>query len=87
MKDKSQHYDNVTEEVFINDLMNKDYCIMLYNEKKHVKGFSTQKELSLDLNGKIVSPEVCLGSTKTTFPNFSSCGSSWEILFKPWILK
>ena len=49
-----EFYDNVTEEIFLNDLMNKDYCIMLYNEKKNVKGFSTQKELSLDLDGKIV---------------------------------
>lgn len=49
-----EFYDNVDEQIFISDLLDKDYCIMLYNEENIVKGFSTQKEIFVEVDGKQV---------------------------------
>lgn len=47
-----EFYDNVDEQIFIIDLLDKDYCIILYNEENIVKGFSTQKEIFVEVDGK-----------------------------------
>ncbi|MBP9022797.1 MAG: hypothetical protein KBH06_06310 [Spirochaetes bacterium] len=43
----SDFYDNVVKSTFYNDLNEKDYCIILYNEDHEIKGFSTQKLITL----------------------------------------
>lgn len=45
-----EFYDNVTLEIFKDDLEKKDYCVMLYNTNGDVKGFSTQQEISLQVD-------------------------------------
>lgn len=50
----NEFYDDVFEEVFYKDLMDKDHCIMLYNEEGIVKGFSSQKEITLNVGGKMI---------------------------------
>lgn len=49
-----EFYDNVFEENFNEDLKGKDYCLMLYNENGDIKGFSTQKEISLKVDSKVI---------------------------------
>lgn len=47
------YYDNVCEDVFINDLMEKDFCVILFTEEdKQIQGFSTQKMIALTVNGE-----------------------------------
>ena len=49
-----EFYDNILEQAFKKDLEEKDYCVMLYNKNGEVKGFSTQQEISLDVDGKTI---------------------------------
>lgn len=49
-----EFYDNVLEKSFKEDLEEKDYCVMLYNKDGEVKGFSTQKEMALNVDGKTI---------------------------------
>ena len=51
----SEFYDNMDFDVFKKDLNAKDFCILLYDEAGKIQGFSTQKILTLDINGKQVS--------------------------------
>ena len=50
----SQFYDDTKEEVFRKDFLDKDYCLVLYSEENILVGFTTQKILQVDVNGKIV---------------------------------
>ena len=47
-------YDDVSRNVFISDLMDKDYCILLCNDGGEVVGFSTQKIMSFDMGGRMI---------------------------------
>ena len=49
-----EFYDNVTPKIFNDDLEKKDYCVILYNTNGDVKGFSTQQEISLQVDGKTI---------------------------------
>lgn len=46
-------YDNVDYNVFLKDLYNKDYCIIL-KENDTIRGFSTQKVINFTLNDKVI---------------------------------
>jgi hypothetical protein len=50
----SEFYDNVTKEAFYFDLSEKNYCILLYDEKDEIKGFSTQKLMDLKVDNKTI---------------------------------
>jgi hypothetical protein len=47
-------YDQMFYSNFIRDLSEKDYCILLLDEAGCIKGFSTQKLITVPLNGKEV---------------------------------
>lgn len=47
-------YDNTDEKVFRRDFFDKDYCLVLHSEDGSIVGFTTQKLLELDVNGKTV---------------------------------
>lgn len=49
-----EFYDDVLDRAFNDDLKEKDYCIILYNENGSVKGFSTQKEMSIETSKKTI---------------------------------
>lgn len=48
----AEFYDNTDEAVFRRDFFDKDYCLALYLENGSLVGFTTQKILELDANGK-----------------------------------
>ncbi len=48
----SEFYDNTDESVFHRDFFDKDYCLVLYNEEDKVVGFTTQKVMELDIDGR-----------------------------------
>ncbi len=50
----AEFYDNIDEKVFESDFYDKDYCLTLYHETEGLVGFTTQKLLNLNLNGKTV---------------------------------
>lgn len=50
----SEFYDNTDESVFRRDFFDKDYCLSLRNETEELVGFTTQKLLELDVDGKRV---------------------------------
>ena len=50
----AEFYDNVDKQVFLKDFFNKDYCLTLYHETDGLVGFTTQKLLDVDINGKTV---------------------------------
>lgn len=50
-----EFYDNMTWENFIKDLSEKDHCILLFDETETLRGFSTQKLMQLEIDGKVVS--------------------------------
>nr|MBP3598408.1 hypothetical protein [Eubacterium sp.] len=50
----AQFYDDTEEEVFRKDFQDKDYCLVLYREDGKIIGFTTQKIMSLDVEGKEV---------------------------------
>lgn len=47
-------YDDTTYSVFIKDLEEKDYCILLFDSDNKIKGFSTQKIMSVAVGKEIV---------------------------------
>lgn len=49
-----EFYDNTDEAVFRRDFFDKDYCLALYLEDGSLVGFTTQKVLELDVEGKKV---------------------------------
>lgn len=49
-----EFYDNVDETVFRRDFFDKDYCLALYLEDGSLVGFTTQKVLEIDVDGKKV---------------------------------
>lgn len=49
-----QFYDNTNEPVFRRDIFDKDYCLSLWHETDGLVGFTTQKILELNVNGKPV---------------------------------
>ena len=50
----NRFYDHVNFNTFTKDLYDKQTCIVLLNEKKEIKGFSTQKILSLHVNKTVI---------------------------------
>jgi hypothetical protein len=42
-----KYYEDIIFSVFIEDLEEKDYCILLYDTNNRIKGFSTQKIMSV----------------------------------------
>jgi len=71
-----EYYDNMSFDVFLLDLHNKDYCVLLYDENDRLKGFSTQKILCVPVGGK----DVCGVFSGDTIID-KSCWGSTE-LFK-----
>lgn len=47
----AEFYDNTSESVFMKDFHDKDYCLALYHETDGIVGFTTQKVMSVDVNG------------------------------------
>ncbi|MBD1891541.1 hypothetical protein H6F50_17855 [Coleofasciculus sp. FACHB-712] len=48
----TQYYDGSSWEIFQQDLSNKDYVILLWNEEEKLQGFSTLAILSFEFEGK-----------------------------------
>ena len=48
----AKFYNNITKKNFTKDFLDKDFCIILKDEEDKIKGFSTQKILKLDYEGK-----------------------------------
>lgn len=48
----SEFYDNTDESVFRRDFFDKDYCLSLHAETGELVGFTTQKLLELNVDGK-----------------------------------
>ena len=44
-------YDDTDFQVFLRDLMEKDYCILLFDEVNRIQGFSTQKIMNVEVEG------------------------------------
>jgi len=49
-----EFYDDTALNVFMKDLEEKDYCILLFDEVGRIKGFSTQKIMSVEVEGENV---------------------------------
>lgn len=49
-----EFYDDTTYHVFIEDLEEKDYSILLFDTDNRIKGFSTQKRMSVEVGGEKV---------------------------------
>lgn len=47
-----EFYDNMRLDVFLRDLRDKDFCILLRDDKGIIKGFSTQKILCVTVDGR-----------------------------------
>jgi hypothetical protein len=47
-----EFYEDTVFEVFLKDLAEKDYCVLLFDEEDRIQGFSTQKIMSVDVDGK-----------------------------------
>jgi hypothetical protein len=50
----AEYYDDINFPVFIKDLTEKDYCILLFDTNKIIKGFSTQKIISIRVRAEII---------------------------------
>lgn len=50
----NEFYDNMSSAAFMKDLSEKDFCILLLDETGTIKGFSTQKIMSVEVNGENV---------------------------------
>lgn len=50
----SEFYDNTDESVFLRDFFDKDYCLVLYHNEAEIVGFTTQKIMSAEANGRTV---------------------------------
>lgn len=48
----SEFYDDTDEQVFLRDFYDKDYCLALYHDKEGLVGFTTQKLMELDIDGR-----------------------------------
>ena len=48
----AKFYNNITKKNFTKDFLDKDFCIILKDEEDKIKGFSTQKILKLNYEGK-----------------------------------
>lgn len=48
----SEFYDNTDEQVFLRDFYDKDYCLALYHDTEGLVGFTTQKLMELDIDGR-----------------------------------
>lgn len=48
----TEFYDNVERDTFLKDLSDKKYCIILRDEQGSIKGFSTQKIVNFEIDGK-----------------------------------
>jgi hypothetical protein len=48
------YYDQMTYLNFLNDLREKDFCILIKDEIGRIQGFSTQKLISFPLNDKVI---------------------------------
>lgn len=48
----TEFYDNMERNIFLKDLSDKKYCIVLRDEQGRIKGFSTQKIVSFNIDGK-----------------------------------
>ncbi|MBR4201130.1 MAG: hypothetical protein IKQ91_07620 [Oscillospiraceae bacterium] len=48
------YYDNMDESVFRRDFAQKDHCLILRNDAGAIVGFTTQKVMSVSVNGKTV---------------------------------
>lgn len=49
-----EFYDDTSYPVFLKDLEEKDYCILLFDKNNRIKGFSTQKIISVTAAGEKV---------------------------------
>lgn len=49
-----KHYDDTDYKVFLSDLLKKDYCLLLRDEKNMIQGFTTQKSLKFKVGGRQV---------------------------------
>lgn len=48
----SEFYDDTDEQVFLRDFYDKDYCLALYHDTEGLVGFTTQKLMELDIEGR-----------------------------------
>ena len=48
----TEFYNNVDKNIFLKDLKEKDYCIILKDDKNSIKGFSTQKIMKFNLENE-----------------------------------
>jgi len=48
----TEFYNNVDKNIFLKDLKEKDYCIILKDNKNNIKGFSTQKIMKFNLENE-----------------------------------
>lgn len=48
----AEFYDNTDESVFRRDFFNKDYCLILRHETDGIVGFTTQKVMELEVDGR-----------------------------------
>lgn len=51
----AEFYDNTDRDVFYRDFYDKDYCLALYSEEGVLVGFTTQKLVELEVEGKKIS--------------------------------
>ena len=47
-------YDHMNEDIFLDDLNKKHYCILLKNKAGEIMGFSTQQILSFEIDGESI---------------------------------
>ncbi len=48
----AEFYENTDEQVFLRDFYDKDYCLALYHDTAGLVGFTTQKVMELEVDGK-----------------------------------
>lgn len=48
----SEFYDDTDEQIFLRDFYDKDYCLALYHDTDGLVGFTTQKLMELDIDGR-----------------------------------
>lgn len=48
----SEFYDDTDEQVFLRDFYDKDYCLALYHDTEGLVGFTTQKLMELEIDGR-----------------------------------
>lgn len=50
----AQFYDDTDEQVFLRDFYDKDYCLALYDDTDGLVGFTTQKVMELEIDGRLI---------------------------------